>query len=544
MQPLWYDGPTARDSTTTNNILAGKALVVSMNRSLLIRLTLTLAVVAGVILYGGSSWALAQYLTAALVNTPASVLWVLIATSMALLVPVGLVLIGVAGLERERAWEIALGVLVACALAAVAYWAVGFALHFGGIGLVYVRPELSALVWEWSPLPANWGTGWGAAGLSGWFLADSELTATAYALFFSQMPWLFVVTLLPVMVLLDRASALAPWLLALLLGGVIYPLAGNWVQGGGWLAALGRNLNLGHGFVDPGGTGVVFLLAAVVGGVALVVWAPRRPLAEEEARLPADRRPLRTVVGSLLLLVAVPGWLWANPLQLEALGPLGVMRGSVNGILSAVAGGIFPLFYTWFVTGQSNPVLVGRGVVAGTVAGLALAPFVPTLPAFLAGLLAGTMLPLLTYVVDLRARLNDTTGLVASVGVPALLGLLGVGVAADGRVGIGWQMAGNEGVWGGTGQGVSGLWVATGFLSDWLGQLQAQVIGVTALLLWGGAAALFSCVPLAWIAWSVQRSAAQLAAVGAAEEHSQPGPPFETVPTERRRIFPPVSNDL
>jgi Amt family ammonium transporter len=86
--------------------------------------------------------------------------------------------------------------------------------------------------------------------------------------------------------------------------------------------------------------------------------------------------------------------------------------------------------------------------------------------------------------------------------------------------------------------------VATGFLSDWLGQLQAQVIGVTALLLWGGAAALFSCVPLAWIAWSVQRSAAQLAAVGAAEEHSQPGPPFETVPTERRRIFPPVSNDL
>jgi Amt family ammonium transporter len=250
------------------------------------------------------------------------------------------------------------------------------------------------------------------------------------------------------------------------------------------------------------------------------------------------------VVGSLLLLVAVPGWLWANPLQLEALGPLGVMRGSVNGILSAVAGGIFPLFYTWFVTGQSNPVLVGRGVVAGTVAGLALAPFVPTLPAFLAGLLAGTMLPLLTYVVDLRARLNDTTGLVASVGVPALLGLLGVGVAADGRVGIGWQMAGNEGVWGGTGQGVSGLWVATGFLSDWLGQLQAQVIGVTALLLWGGAAALFSCVPLAWIAWSVQRSAAQLAAVGAAEEHSQPGPPFETVPTERRRIFPPVSNDL
>lgn len=513
-----------------------------MNRSLLIRLTLTLAVVAGALLYGGSGWVLAQHLTAALVNIPASVLWVLVATSMALLVPVGLLLIGVAALERERAWEIALGALVACALAAVAYWAIGFALHFGGIGLVYVRPELSALVWEWSPLPANWGTGWGAAGLSGWFLSGSELTAPVYALFFSQLPWLFVVTLLPVMVLLDRAPALAPWLLALLLGGVIYPLAGNWVQGGGWLAALGRNLNLGHGFVDPGGTGVVFLLAAAVGGVALVVWAPRRPLAGEVARLPADSRPLLTVAGSLLLVAALPGWLWANPLQLEALGPLGVMRGSVNGILSAVAGGILPLFYTWFVTGQSNPVLVGRGVVAGAVAGLALAPFVPTLPALLAGLVAGTMLPLLTYVVDLRARLNDTTGLVTSVGVPALLGLLGVGIVADGRVGIGWQMAGGE--------GVSGLWVATGFLSGWLGQLQAQVVGVTALLLWGGIAALFSCVPLALIAWGVQRSEEPLAAVvaaeggAAAEGYSQPAPSIEVAPTERRRIFPPVPSDL
>ncbi|MFN3335152.1 MAG: hypothetical protein ACK47M_21845, partial [Caldilinea sp.] len=188
--------------------------------------------------------------------------WFLLAATVALLVPAGLVLIGVAGLERERAWNAALAAVGAISLAALAYWSVGFALHFGGIGLLYVRPELRGLVWEWSPLPPDWGVGWGAAGLSGWFLAGADMTALVYALFLAHLPWLFVVTLLPVMALRGRAPWLATLAIALLMGGIVYPLAGNWVQGGGWLSALGRNLNLGHGFVDAGGAGAVFLLAA------------------------------------------------------------------------------------------------------------------------------------------------------------------------------------------------------------------------------------------------------------------------------------------
>lgn len=423
--------------------------------------------------------------------------WYLLASSLALLVPVGFVLIAVAGLDAERAWNAALGGVGAIGLAAFGYWAIGFALHFGGIGLVYPQAELRQLVWEWSPLSVDWGIGWGMAGLSGWFLSGPDVTALVYALFLGHLPWVMTVTLLPVMALRGRAPATVTLLLALVIGTLVYPLAGNWVQGGGWLSALGRNLNLGHGLVDFGGAGTVYLVAAGFGLAALVVWTPRRAAqALEQIALPPAYQPLLAVVGSLLVLAGTLGWLWTNPLQVSAVGDLGLLRGSVNIILFASGGILVPLGYTWFVTGQSDPLLAARGLVAGTVAGLAMGPFVQPGVAFLIGLLAGATVPFLTFVIDGVLRLDDATGIVTSHGIPALLGLLFVGIFADGVVGAGWQMTGVESYLGVNGQGVSGLLVGQNFQADFPGQLQAQIVGILVLSLWGFLTGMLICVPL------------------------------------------------
>jgi Amt family ammonium transporter len=432
--------------------------------------------------------------------------WYLLAAAVAFMVPVGLVLMGVAGLPGERAWGAALGALGALAVAGIAYYAVGFALQFGGIGLTYPHAELRNLVWEWSPLPTDWGVGWGAAGLSGWFLSG-EVTALNYALFLSHLPWVFTVALLPALALRGRAPALVGLLLGLLLGGLIYPLAGNWVQGGGWLSALGRNLQLGHGFVDVGGAGTVFLLTAAFGLSVVVLWIPRRERRTSgPAQLPPDYQPLLTVTGALFVMAGAVGWLWANPLQAAALDNLALMRGSVNLLLAAVAGVLLPFLYTWFVSGNSHPTLAARGLAAGTVAALAGAPFLTTGSAVLVGLLAGATVPFVAYIVDHLLHLDDRTGLVASFGMPALIGLLAVGILADGRAGAGWQLAGIGSFLGVPGQGVSGMLIGAGFQRDFPGQLQAQVIGATALLLWGFLTGLAVGIPVALIFYGLQRS--------------------------------------
>jgi Amt family ammonium transporter len=304
--------------------------------------------------------------------------------------------------------------------------------------------------------------------------------------------------MLPVLSLRGRAPAVATLLLALLTGGIFYPLAGNWVRGGGWLAALGSNLGLGHGLIDFGGAGTVFAVAAGITFAALFIWLPRserRPLSDPA--MPPVHLPLLAVVGALLLLIGGLGWNWSNPIQTTMLDPLAQIRGSVNALLFAIGGGIVPLLYTWFVTGESDPSMTARGVAAGTIAGFAAGPFIPPAASFVVGLLAGGTVPFVTFGINRLLRLNDSAGIVVMAGVPAVIGLLSVGILADGLMGSGWQQTGIESYLDVAGQGVSGLFVAGGFQADFPGQLQAQVVGAVALTLWGFVAGTLICAPLA-----------------------------------------------
>ncbi|MEZ4673567.1 MAG: hypothetical protein R2932_04895 [Caldilineaceae bacterium] len=275
-------------------------------------------------------------------RTTTPLYWFLIGTAIAFLTPIGFILISISGLASEYAWNAALGGLAAIALATFTYWALGFALQFGGIGLVYPDLGLRQLVWEWSPLSTNWGTGWGVAGLSGWFLSGPAVSPLTYTLFLVHLPWVVTATALPTIALRGRAPAVVTLILAILISGLIYPLAGNWVQGGGWLSALGRNLGLGHGFVDFAGAGTVHLVGAGFALAALVVWMPRRQLIHlQHLELPPVHLPILSVIGSLFVLAGSVGWHWANPLQVNGLGELAMMRGTVNSMLVA-AGGLIP----------------------------------------------------------------------------------------------------------------------------------------------------------------------------------------------------------
>ena len=74
---------------------------------------------------------------------------------------------------------------------------------------------------------------------------------------------------------LERGRLLALAIAAFLIGAFIYPLFANWVWGGGWLAKLGREYGLGHGFVDVAGAGVVHETAGTLALVIAIVLGPR-----------------------------------------------------------------------------------------------------------------------------------------------------------------------------------------------------------------------------------------------------------------------------
>ena len=386
-----------------------------------------------------------------------------ITLGLAFLIPLGFTWIAVGGLPPAERWARALvAFLVALGLAAAGYTLVGFALQYGGVGLIHNRPGYDGLIWEWSALGPTWGPGWGMAGLAGWRLEGPASTPEALTLALANLPWVLTAALIPVAGLRDRIPAWATALLGFGIGALVYPLAGNWIWGGGWLANLGSNLGLAHGFVDVAGGGLVHVLGAAVALATILVFLPRRPKIPAGAEtLPSLRRGSSALLGVVALLAGSAAWIIANPLL--PIETLNLPRFALNGLLAAAAGALLALVYTWLVAGVPDGLMAARGLATAFVAALSCAAFVPSWVALLIGALAGLLTPLTIFLVDHVLRWEDPAAALTVHGLGGALGLLAFGLFADGAGGAGWNGVGVQEYLGVAGQGVTGWLAAAGY---------------------------------------------------------------------------------
>ena len=404
------------------------------------------------------------------------------AAALSFLTPVGLILIAVAGLPTDRAPRAGMAALLAAGVGALLYWAVGFALQFGGIGLVQNIPSLADLSWEWSLLDVSWGPGWGMAGLRGFFLSNGAATPHGMTLFLAHLPWVMTASALPGLALSASRSSFA-YPLAAIVGGFLYPLFGNWIWGGGWLSWLGQTRGLGHGFVDFGGSSAPFLLAGGLGLAVLLL--QRRPEAHPQApaEMPVPHLPLLALVGLFLLLAGLPGWLLASP---QAVSAGDAFPRAVNVCLLGCLGGAMAAgFYSWFATRKADLFMAARGAAAGAIASLAGAPFMPAWAGWAIGAIAGLLVPLCIHFADRILKLDDETAILSAFYIPGLIGTLAPALLADGLYGAGWNGTGLSSFLGVDGLGVTGLLSQVGIVAGWEGQLYAQLAGAGAVLVWG-----------------------------------------------------------
>jgi Amt family ammonium transporter len=395
------------------------------------------------------------------------------------LIPVGLFLLAWGGMEPQRARRSATVGALALALAVVGYFAVGFAFHLGGAGLMSDQPGLEGLVRLFA------GEGdleWGLIGLAGFFLADEAATPEALALFVTYLPLVAAAVLLLVLSVTGRARGWQAAVGGLAVAAVLFPLAACWVWGGGWLANLGVTLERGHGFVDHAGSGVVYLLGALAALGALVGLGQRLPGGEpgRPEEMPPAHFPLLANVGALLFGLGWLGWSLSVPFHVAG-AELNLPRIAVNGLMAGAGAILTSQLYCWITVGHADALMAARGAAAGFVAISAGAPFVSPWAALVTGALAGLLLPLGVYLVERVLRLPDGTATVALGVAGGLWGLLAVALFADGRWGQGWNGVGLEEYHTVAGQGVTGFLPADGFMGDGPGQLIAQLAGIGAI---------------------------------------------------------------
>jgi Amt family ammonium transporter len=329
--------------------------------------------------------------------------------------------------------------------------------------------------------------GWGLFGMDPGFifLGKKAYDGAALVLFLFMMVFMDTTATIPTGALAERWASKSFIIFSLCIGAFIYPIYGCWVWGGGWLAQLGVNAGLGHGFVDYAGSSVVHLQGGALALVTSFLLGPRigKYGADGKARaIPGHHIPM-VLLGTFILAF---GWFGFNAGSSLAGtdGRIGVT--AVNTMIAGTGGALVIAFICVFLTGKFDPTMAANGMLAGLVAITAPCAFVAPWAAFTIGAIAGGLVYGSVWFVENVLKLDDPVGAISVHGVCGAFGVLCVGIFSDGTYGAGWNAVGYNAYAAGSvpaGQAVT-IPGVTGILYGDAGQLTAQAIGVVACTLW------------------------------------------------------------
>ena len=147
-------------------------------------------------------------------------------------------------------------------------------------------------------------------------------------------------------------NAFVGW--GLFCGAIYYPLFGAWTWGGGWLAKLGNSLDLGFGYVDFAGSGVVHAVGGVAGLAGAIVLGPRIGKFNKDGSantIPGHHIPM-AMLGCFILLF---GWFGFNAASTFAATDVQFATVAANTAIAAAFGAVAAMFYM-HAAGPASPI--------------------------------------------------------------------------------------------------------------------------------------------------------------------------------------------
>jgi ammonium transporter, Amt family len=351
----------------------------------------------------------------------------------------------------------------------LAYWLIGFAIQEGGVGAVANLGGTAPLSSEFTI--SLFGKTWGLFGTKGMMLGGSTYDVGVMVMFLFQMVFMDTALTIVTGTAAERWRYSAFIISSLFMGAFTYPLFANWAWGGGWLATLGSNYGLGHGYADFAGSGVVHAVGGITALAMAIIIGPRLGKFNRDGS--ANAIPGHDITLVLLgCFILAFGWFGFNPgstLGAAANGNLRISSVAVNTMLAGMMGSFSAMYYMWMRYGKPDASMTGNGFLAGLVAITAPSGFVNPLGAVIIGLIAGVLCALSCEFVERVLKLDDVVGAISVHGTNGLWGVISLGLFADGKSNYG-------GAWNGVPGSVTGL-----FYGD-AGQLVAQLIGVATLI--------------------------------------------------------------
>jgi Amt family ammonium transporter len=306
-------------------------------------------------------------------------------------------------------------ILTNLSIAAICYWAVGFAFAFGSANVLGISDAL--------------------IGSNGFFLQFSGNPAKAFPVMglsdaTVEAKWLFQFAFCAVSLAivwgstLERIKYAAYVIYAVVFASIIYPIGSHWVFGGGWLQ-MGDTALMPTGMQDFAGSTAVHLIGATGALAALLLLGPRRGKYAADGKpraIPGHSMPL-VGLGTLILFI---GWFGFNPgstLNITDTRSADICIVTLMGC----AGGIIGAFVMTQLTQRTIDIgMVANGAIAGLVAITAPSGYVEIWAGPIIGFVAGVIV--VFGVITIDKYIDDPIGATSAHGLAGIWGTLSCGL--------------------------------------------------------------------------------------------------------------------
>ena len=202
---------------------------------------------------------------------------------------------------------------------------------------------------------------------------------------------------------------------------IIYPIAGSWKWGAGWLDQMG--------FYDFAGSTLVHSVggwAALVGAILVGSRLGKYGQNGQIKPILGHNMPLATI-GVFLLWF---GWYGFNGGSVLSADPGGVSLVFVTTTLAAAAGVIGAMITSWYVSKKPDLSMILNGSLAGLVGITAGADVISPMNSVLVGFIAGIIVVLSVIQLD-KLKIDDPVGAISVHLACGIWGTLAVGIFSD-----------------------------------------------------------------------------------------------------------------
>jgi Amt family ammonium transporter len=356
---------------------------------------------------------------AAALKVAADTVWVVVTAMLVFFMNAGFALLETGLCQAKNAVNILAKNFIVFAVSSIAFWAVGFGLMFAD------------------------GNPW--VGMQGFFLqgADNSPAMLAeYKGIFGSLNWtgvpldakfffqlVFAGTAATIVsgAVAERIKFLSFILFSFVLVAVVYPIAGHWIWGGGFLAVAAEGQK--EFFRDFAGSTVVHSIGGWAALTGVLFLGPRAGKYGKDGKInpiPGHNMALATL-GTLILWL---GWFGFNPGSTMAADVAGITSVALNTNMAAAAGCLAATAVAWIALGKPDLSMILNGTLAGLVAITAPCYWVGVGSSVVIGAIAGVLVVAAVIFFD-KVKVDDPVGALSVHLVNGVFGTLAVGLFAS-----------------------------------------------------------------------------------------------------------------